>query len=671
MKLFKFLITFTIYVFMLNLSSEDLILKVNEDQNDSIILTKYFSVLEDKTNKLNFNDIVSESYSEKFLESKSSGNSLNFGITNSSYWLRLKLKNDGNEKLKRFLEVSYANLSKIEFYKQKEEGVFEQIITGNTLGYETRPYKNRYFIFPITLKENTTEVYYFKIDSIHMLIPAKLWKIDSYHNYEKNDYTFQALYFGITIAMIVFNLLIYISTKDKIYLYYVVLTFFTGLSLANNNGFVKEFIPLNSEVFWKNSVSFLFTISLISFIFLLKNILNTKIKFPKINYLLNVLVIYFFITLISFQFLPRLFTVSARTISVILFLLIIIYAVLKKERSAYFLLIAYLFLFAGSLATGLWGLGILPTNIFTINGFQIGSVLEMMLLAFALADRYNILKQEKLKVQEELVKNLKESEHILEIKVEERTTALTNTLNKIYRDINTAKKIQTSILPKLEKFKDELELHTIYLPMSEVGGDIFDIHFINKKIIRFFIADATGHGIQASLITMAIKTIYDSLKNLEIPPNEVLEILNNQFINSFQTLKTYFTGGILDLNLESKKISYSGGGHPYPILIKNDKTSLNLKTRGTLVGAIENFKFGLIETDFKDDFELFIFTDGIFEEWNDKMEEFGVENLEQELSIHDGSLHVKMENILNKIFSFMQNQPVADDITFIGVKLKH
>lgn len=258
----------------------------------------------------------------------------------------------------------------------------------------------------------------------------------------------------------------------------------------------------------------------------------------------------------------------------------------------------------------------------------------------------------------------------LEVKVKERTEALSHTLEEIYRDLNTAKKIQTSILPKLDKLKEKIDLHSIYLPMSEVGGDIYDIHFINKTTIRFFIADATGHGIQASLITMAIKTIYDSIKSFELPPSDVLGILNNQFIYSHESLKTYFTGGILDFNLETNKISYSGGGHPYPIHVKKDKSTELLKTKGTLLGAMENVKFGLMETFIEPNSEIYFFTDGIFEEWNDQMEEYGVENLEKDLASIDENLQTKMENILNKIMKYMENQPVADDICFIGFKLK-
>ncbi|MDX1960993.1 MAG: SpoIIE family protein phosphatase [Leptospiraceae bacterium] len=283
-----------------------------------------------------------------------------------------------------------------------------------------------------------------------------------------------------------------------------------------------------------------------------------------------------------------------------------------------------------------------------------------------LAESMNQMSEE-IKESRDKLENYTES---LELKVKERTDALSHTLEAIYRDLNTAKKIQTSILPKLEKVREKISIYSIYVPMSEVGGDIYDIHFVNDRTIRFFIADATGHGVQASLITMAIKTIYDSIKNLDIPASEVMGILNNKFINFYQILFTYFTCGILDLNLESKTISYSGGGHPYPIIVKSDKSVELLKTKGSLLGAKENMNFTLHETTLNQGDEVFLFTDGIFEEWNDSNEEFGVDRLEKTLVKADAELPLKMESVLDTVMKFMENQPIADDICFIGFKLK-
>src|SRR5690606_14704251 len=103
----------------------------------------------------------------------------------------------------------------------------------------------------------------------------------------------------------------------------------------------------------------------------------------------------------------------------------------KRQRSAYFFLAAFGLLILGGATTTLRAMGILPTNAFTVDGLQIGSSLEMLLLAFALADRINVMRQEKLQAQsrllqtqEQLVQSLQRSERELEERVAERTEEL-------------------------------------------------------------------------------------------------------------------------------------------------------------------------------------------------------------------------------------------------------
>lgn len=104
---------------------------------------------------------------------------------------------------------------------------------------------------------------------------------------------------------------------------------------------------------------------------------------------------------------------------------------LKRQRSAYFFLAAFGLLILGGATTTLRAMGVLPTNVFTVDGLQLGSSLEMLLLAFALADRINGMRQEKmrtqaqlLQTQAQLVETLQRSERELEQRVQERTQEL-------------------------------------------------------------------------------------------------------------------------------------------------------------------------------------------------------------------------------------------------------
>ncbi len=116
---------------------------------------------------------------------------------------------------------------------------------------------------------------------------------------------------------------------------------------------------------------------------------------------------------------------------VLIVLVVVVACALKRQRSAYFFLAAFALLMLGGATTTLRAMGVVPTNAFTVDAIQLGSALEMLLLAFALADRFNVMRREKAKVQTELlqaqqqlVDTLQSSERKLEQRVAQRTDEL-------------------------------------------------------------------------------------------------------------------------------------------------------------------------------------------------------------------------------------------------------
>jgi two-component system, sensor histidine kinase LadS len=117
--------------------------------------------------------------------------------------------------------------------------------------------------------------------------------------------------------------------------------------------------------------------------------------------------------------------------NVLIVLVIVMACALKRQRSAYFFLAAFALLMLGAATTTLRAMGLVPTNAFTVDAIQLGSALEILLLAFALADRFNVMRREKAKVQSELlqaqqqlVDTLQSAERKLEQRVAQRTDEL-------------------------------------------------------------------------------------------------------------------------------------------------------------------------------------------------------------------------------------------------------
>lgn len=258
----------------------------------------------------------------------------------------------------------------------------------------------------------------------------------------------------------------------------------------------------------------------------------------------------------------------------------------------------------------------------------------------------------------------------LEQKVSERTKELNNSLHLIKRDMILARKIQTNILPKNIELIHGLRVNVKYIPMEEVGGDFFDIVEIKNGHIRFFIADATGHGVQASLITMVIKGEYESLKYRPIEVDKILELLNKKFMEKYENLNTYFTCFVLDIDVEAGKMTYSSAGHPEQFLLKlNEGQIIELPKTGKIIGLMNNAKYKKAEFDITRGDKIFLFTDGIFEQFNNMNDEYGETRLKDIIL----NKYKNNDNLIDQIYddlkTFIADQEIQDDITFLEVEI--
>ena len=227
----------------------------------------------------------------------------------------------------------------------------------------------------------------------------------------------------------------------------------------------------------------------------------------------------------------------------------------------------------------------------------------------------------------------------LEKKVEERTNELHaafNKLNETYLsliekerimelDLRTAKNIQQNTLPKKLKIGG-LSFEARYLPLFEAGGDVYDIAEVEPGYIRVFLADATGHGVQAALITMIIKSEYENLKSIVKYPHELLNMLNERFVMVYKALNFFFTCVIVDIDLTQGKLYYSSSAHPEQYIIKKDGI-VPLVTSAKPVGVLLEADYQMKELEYKLGDKIILFTDGLFEEFDKDGNEFGEERI--------------------------------------------
>jgi serine phosphatase RsbU (regulator of sigma subunit) len=231
----------------------------------------------------------------------------------------------------------------------------------------------------------------------------------------------------------------------------------------------------------------------------------------------------------------------------------------------------------------------------------------------------------------------------------------------ISKELNLAKKIQQNYMcSSYESFKD-IEANVYFKPMMEVGGDIFDIVRIKNGYYRIFIADAAGHGIQAALVTMIIKTEYDRLKYLGINPSMLLEILNNAFIDSKKGLTVFFSCAIADLDINKGKMFYAAAGHPHQFLL-TDNEVIRLKTSDFMLG---------VEHIFRKNYKLTLFTDGVSEIKTKKVKKIVLDEIKELLLKNlEGNTVSIIKEIKENIKLWSQEEDANDDITLICLEHK-
>lgn len=645
---------------------------IDEDFRMSF-LPKYTQVYEDKEGRRGIDEVVSESFQKNFQFVDSSPEAFNFSYSKSAFWLQLYFENTTNHTKELVFVFAYPRLSHLDFFSINQ-GNIERIQSGYTIPFSERTYKSRFFVFPLGLEPNESKMFYFRVESPNAInLPFQIWDKKAYDQHEIDDHVIQSIYYGIVIAMLLFNLFLYFILKDSNYLLYVSIVVVTAFAVAANNGIAFQYFWPNSPIFEQYALNLLLSLILVLFLIFMRRLLSTEILYPKLDrvsiILILVQIFLSFLFLFSFDSIVKVYVFS-HTITACWILLIGIIAAFMRQRTAYFFVLAYSVLFIALIVSTLRALGVLPTNSVTLDGPQFGSALEMILLAFALADRYNNLRKEK-EAAESLVKqNLEKSNLELEIKVKERTSALNQSLLAIRRDLEVAKKIQESALSFDPIVYQRLNVVSEYLPFSEIGGDFFDIYSVNPSKFRILVADATGHGVQAAMITMATKSLYDNFKNFDLPPSEILAIFNDEYMRNYISLNSLLTAIIIDIDLSKSTIEYASAGHPPAVLFHKSEMILLPKT-GRMLGIIKGSSYKTNVHPFQQGDRLFAFTDGIFEEYNLNEEEFGetkLYNLLQQTLVDP--LDKSLKKIINSLDRFLVGSSRQDDITILGIELK-
>ncbi len=178
-------------------------------ETSPLFLANSMLVLEDQKSNLDFDTIQSPEFASKFIKVPSSPEAFNFSYSKSTYWLRVQLRNTNPISKDLVIVVAYPRLKTMDLYLQNANGIIK-INSGYSVPHNFRPYKSRFLVFPIFFPGNSNATIYLKVNSPNAInLPIALWNKVAYDRHEIDDHVVQALYFGIVLAMAIFNLFVF------------------------------------------------------------------------------------------------------------------------------------------------------------------------------------------------------------------------------------------------------------------------------------------------------------------------------------------------------------------------------------------------------------------------------------------------------------------------------
>ncbi|KPQ28661.1 diguanylate cyclase (GGDEF) domain-containing protein [Halomonas sp. HL-93] len=353
---------------------------------------------------------------------------LNFGYTPNDIWLRTQIENPTAHSQHWIVEFEYPFLDRVTLNVLREH-FSESMISGSAVPREQRALAHRQPVFPLNLAPGETVTLYALVNAAgskmlnyNLLSEQTFFQQNDRHNF------WLATYFGMLLALGLYNLLLFFGLKERVFLYYSL--FALGFTVA-----ILTFNGIGTLMFWSalsentsRLVAIGFTFASTMGTLFAQSFLNTKGFTPRWHRALNYFRGYCSLALLATLVLPiqpalRLMDVTG-FMAALLMLICGIYCISQRVPSARIFVLAWSLFLVGACVFALRNLGILPANFITLHGIQIGSAIEMLLLSFALAARFNKLKRQKERAQADMLMTLKRQEAVLEQKVADRTKAL-------------------------------------------------------------------------------------------------------------------------------------------------------------------------------------------------------------------------------------------------------
>lgn len=234
-------------------------------------------------------------------------------------------------------------------------------------------------------------------------------------------------------------------------------------------------------------------------------------------------------------------------------------------------------------------------------------------------------------------------------------------LIEVEKELETARRIQTSILPKNLPEVRGLRISARYEPMTAVAGDFYDFLPIDDRRVTILVADVSGHGVPAALIASMLKVAFAAQADHARDPAAILAGLNVAL--SGLVAGQFVTAACAHIDVEAGSVTYAGAGHPPTLLLRSSGEAVELSENGLFLGPFRHASYANASTSFTPGDVLLLYTDGIIEATMPDSQPFGSEGLKDfALATRDGNPSGLVDALIRKVSTTIQE----DDLTVVA-----
>ena len=238
--------------------------------------------------------------------------------------------------------------------------------------------------------------------------------------------------------------------------------------------------------------------------------------------------------------------------------------------------------------------------------------------------------------------------------------------HNLERDLAAARLTQQSLIPQKPPTLPGWDVAAVYRPVIEVGGDIYGWVRMNDARMLFWIADATGHGASAALITTLTKLLFHYGTVEASDPVGVMRAVNDDFRGIFGG-RSFMTGMCVALDLENGRASVVGAGHP-PLVISRRSAAVELiASNAPPLGLVESPEFIETKVELGLGDTLLLYTDGLFGAADKHRQRFTSEQLGESIGAPVENAEMVLKKILRKIAPRDAGDQLPDDVAAVVV----